>query len=525
MIIKKLTQGSPEWFEHRATSWNASELPAVVAAKGSSKTRQELLKEKTTGLTADVTEFQQKLYDEGHQVEEMARKLLEEELEEELYPVTGVSKQHPRLSASFDGLTMDGTIAFEHKMFNKETASLMLNGTVPEYHKPQIDQQFKVCPTLNRIYFVCSDGTKENRVVMPIDRPSDKELDYILPAWELFEQDKTGFKPVEVEVLTSNASFDNLPYLSIQVQGGVVASNLAEFKSAAMEIIRSVNTDLRDDQDFANAEKAVKWCEGVEEKLEAQKTAILSQTADIATVLDTLTMLKEETRQVRLSLSKAVKEKKESRKYEIVREAQAAFAVVIQEQEKKLGTLKLMPVLPDFATATKNKRTIATLIDSVEGELAKAKLAAIMKADRMAANIALVTADTAFLFRDLQTVADKEHDDFQRLVNERIESYKAELARREQEKAEAEAKQKADAEAKQLAEANRQAEEPLLAAQVALPVREETPRAKPTMPYDASMVSAALRDASRSESRCKAIADAVNNRDANQLLVIIESLI
>lgn len=525
MLTKKLTQGSKEWHEHRANSWNSSELPAVVAAKGSSKTRQELLKEKSTGLTAEVTDFQQRLFDEGHRVEAAARLILEDDLGDELYPVTGVSKEYPRLSASFDGLTMDGTIAFEHKMFNKETVELLNAGTLPEYHKPQVDQLFKVCPTLKEVYFVCSDGTKENRAVLIVNRPDDKELDYIVPAWEMFEKDLAGFVPAEIEVITSNASFDTLPYLSIQVQGGVIASNLTEFRERALEIIGSVNTDLRDDQDFADAEKAVKWCEGVEAKLEAQKTAILSQTADIATVLDTLTMLKEETRQVRLGLSKAVKDKKESRKYEIVREAKAAFAEVIQEQEKKLGTLKLMPVPPDFAAATKNKRTIATLIDSVEGELAKAKLAAIMKADRMAANIALVTADTAFLFRDLQMVADKEHDDFQRLVNERIESYKAELARREQEKAEAEAKRLAEEASPPVEPATSAPVEPERVAAQAIPPSYQESRQKEKKPYTAEMVSAAMRDAARNESICKSIASAVNNQDAGLLLNIIEGLI
>lgn len=525
MFIKKLTQGSPEWHEHRDTSWNASELPSVMDANGAYVSRAELLRQKTTGIGQEISPQLQARFDAGHAAEAAARLLLEEELGIEFYPVTGVSDTEPRLSASYDGLDMMEGVGFEHKLWNQELASAINSGTIPAKYMHQLHQQFAVCKTLGVIYFVCSDGTKENRVVMPIYRPSEKEMEYIVPAWELFEKDKEGFRPVEVEVLTSTASFDSLPYLSIQVQGGVIASNLTEFREKALEIIKSVNTDLRDDQDFANAEQAVKWCEGVEAKLEAQKTAILSQTADIAMVLDTLTMLKEETRQVRLGLSNAVKDKKKSRKDEIVREAKAAFAAVIQEQEKKLGTLKLMPVPPDFDAATKNKRTIATLIDSVEGELAKAKLAAIMKADRMAANIALVTADIAFMFRDLQMVADKEHDDFQRLVNERIESYKAELARREQEKAEAEAKRLAEEASPPVEPATSAPVEPERVAAQAIPPSYQESRQKEKKPYTAEIVSAAMRDAARNESICKSIASAVNNQDAGLLLNIIEGLI
>ena len=61
--------------------------------------------------------------------------------------------------------------------------------------------------------------------------------------------------------------------------GAVTASNLAEFKATALGAIRSVNRELKTDQDFADAEKAVKWCRR-RSRLKAAKNA-LSQTANI----------------------------------------------------------------------------------------------------------------------------------------------------------------------------------------------------------------------------------------------------
>ena len=57
-----------------------------------------------------------------------------------------------------------------------------------------------------------------------------------------------------------------LPALRIEVTGKVTASNLAEFKQTALAAIGSVNRDLRTDADFADAEKAVKWCGEVESR-------------------------------------------------------------------------------------------------------------------------------------------------------------------------------------------------------------------------------------------------------------------
>ena len=57
-------QGSPDWHEHRDKCYNASEV-AMVFDVSPYGTRNELLKEKATGIKKEITYFQQKIFDDG----------------------------------------------------------------------------------------------------------------------------------------------------------------------------------------------------------------------------------------------------------------------------------------------------------------------------------------------------------------------------------------------------------------------------------------------------------------------------
>ena len=117
----ELVQGSPEWHAHRATHFNASDAPAMMGCS-KYKTRSQLLHELHTGITPEVDAGQQRRFDDGHRFEKLARPLAAQIIGEDLYPVVGTEGE---LSASFDGLTMDESIAFEHKSLNDELRAAM----------------------------------------------------------------------------------------------------------------------------------------------------------------------------------------------------------------------------------------------------------------------------------------------------------------------------------------------------------------------------------------------------------------
>lgn len=459
MKTLNLVQGSPEWAAHRATCWNASELPSVMNADGAYASRTELLRRKATGIEPEISPQQQARFDAGHAAEAAARLLLEEELGIEFYPVTGVSENEPRLSASFDGLDMLEGVGFEHKLWNQSLAVALNSGTIPSKYLHQLHQQFAVCETLGAIYFVCSDGTRNNWAQVIVRRPDVEALAYIIPAWTQFGIDVASYQPGPVAAELVGKSMTDLPALFVEVEGRVTRSNLGAFKSAALEIIGAINTDLQSDQDFADAEKAIKWCEGVETKLDAQKSAILAQTATIDEAIRTLADVQAATRDQRLLLNKLVKSQKEARKTEIMQAAQQAFREHVAAIESTLP-VRLNPAAPDLVGAAKNKRTLQSLKDAVDGELANSKLAASMRADVIRQNCAAVPDSHRFLFNDLQAIADKEPEHFELLVESRVTEHKREEAERlQQERAsiEAEAKAKAEAEARAALEEERDA--------------------------------------------------------------------
>ena len=101
MKTHNLTQGSPEWLAYRATHFNASDAPAMLGCSPH-KTRTELMHEMHTGLTPEVDAATQRIFDDGHRFEALARPLAEAIIGEELYPVVG---SLGKLSASFDFLS------------------------------------------------------------------------------------------------------------------------------------------------------------------------------------------------------------------------------------------------------------------------------------------------------------------------------------------------------------------------------------------------------------------------------------
>ena len=121
MKIVNLKQGSPEWHAHRAKYDNASDAAAMMGCSPY-KTRSQLLRERSTGVVADVGAEQQRRFDDGHRFEALARPLAEEIIGEELYPCVGVAGTY---SASLDGLTLGGEVNFEHKTLNDELRAVL----------------------------------------------------------------------------------------------------------------------------------------------------------------------------------------------------------------------------------------------------------------------------------------------------------------------------------------------------------------------------------------------------------------
>jgi putative phage-type endonuclease len=433
MIIHNVAQGSPEWHALRASYFTASEAPAMMGAS-KYQTRSELLAMKKTGIVPEVTLQQQRIFDKGHATEELARPLVETLIGEELYPIVGTEGN---LLASMDGATMLGETLFEHKLWNEALAAQVRAGVLDPHYYWQLEQQLLVSGA-ERVIFVVSDGTMNNFVHMEY-RPVDGRAELLVAGWAQFEQDLGEFEVKEAKVEAIGSAPDQLPALRIDVTGMVTASNLDAFKAHALSVISNINTELKTDKDFADADATVKWCGEVEDKLKAAKEHALSQTESIDVLFKAIDDIAAETRRKRLELEKHVKARKENIRTEIVMDAAKALQDHIDQINGTLGGRIRMPrVAADFAGAIKGKKSVSSLKEAADSELARAKIEASRIADGIRINQASLNElakDHKFLFHDAQELVMKANDDLVALIKVRINEHDQEQAAQQQQQA------------------------------------------------------------------------------------------
>ncbi|QXQ16658.1 YqaJ viral recombinase family protein [Pseudomonas tolaasii] len=427
MKIHNVAQGSAEWLALRAQHFTASEAPAMMGAS-KYQSRTDLLAAKKTGITPEVTPSQQFIFDKGHATEALARPLTEALIGEELYPIVATEGN---LLASMDGATMLGETLFEHKLWNESVVAQVKAGDLAPHYYWQLEQQLLVSGA-ERVIFVCSDGTPENFVHMEY-RPVAGRAAQLIEGWKQFEADLVNFELADAPSIVVGKAPDELPALRIELTGMVTASNLKVFEDSALAVIDSVKTTLSTDQDFADAKKAVKWCGDVEEAVAVAKKQALSQTQSIDELFSSLDRISAHARETRLKVDKLVKAQELLVKTNIKQKAELALADHIAAINKTLGKVTLPHVVSDFAGAMKNKRTIASLQDAVDTELARAKIDASQAADSIRLNLtslAELAVDHAFLFSDVQQLVTKANDDLVTLIKFRIsEHQKAEQAK------------------------------------------------------------------------------------------------
>lgn len=444
MQTHNLIQGSPEWLAYRREHNNASDAPAMMGASPY-KTRGALLREMHTGIAPEISDQQAYLFTRGHKFEGASRGMAETILGEELFPIVGSAG---RLSASFDGLTMDERICWEHKTLNDQLRACFceMETIAPEYrehaagrelplhHRIQMEQQLHVSGA-ERVLFTASRWSDDGELLEAAHCwycPDDKLRAAILNGWAQFEKDLAAYVTLaEAPAAATGHAPDTLPALRIEVTGQVTASNLAEFKASALTAIRGVKRELSTDQDFADAEASVKWCAEVESRLEAAKQHALSQTTSIDELFRTIDDIAAEARRTRLDLDKLVKARKDTIREDIVRAARAALQAHAQALavECAPATVNVAGV-GDFATAIKSKRTVQTLREACDAELARSRIALDDQARVIRANLAAfrtlaLDVDRGFLFPDLGALAHKGADDFAAVVRQRIADHAA----------------------------------------------------------------------------------------------------
>lgn len=426
MNIIDAVQGTQEWHAHRAHHFNASDAPAMMGLSPY-KTRSELLREMATGITPEIDPATQRRFDDGHRFEALARPLAENILGEELFPVVG---HEGKLSASFDGLTMDGSVCFEHKTINAAyREAIATGGKLPDALLVQIEQQLWVSQA-ERCLFMASKWTPDGELVEEVHCMVESDpalLNEVIKGWDQFQHDLENYRHEEVIAAPVAATIEALPALFVQVEGKVLATNLDAFKLAAQTFIDGIKTELVNDQDFADADKMVKFLKDGEERLALAKQQALAQTASIDELFRTVDAISEQMRSKRLALDKLVKAEKINRKAAIISDARQALDAHVAKLNERIGGL-WMPTFNDggFAEAIAGMKSLDSMRDKVSTALANAKIEANAIADTIEANRKSLTThgaagrDWIVLFPDFPQVCTKSIEDFHNLVTARV---------------------------------------------------------------------------------------------------------
>lgn len=433
----KIIQGTPEWHEFRSRHLNASDAPAMMG-ESPYKTRDELLREKATGVAVDVSEETQRRFDAGHRFEALARPLAEKIIGEELYPVVG---SNGKFAASFDGMTMLGDVIFEHKTLNAALAVISPDEQLPLHYRIQMEHQLLVSGA-EKCLFMASKWDGGDQLIESRHWWYFPDLllrESIVFGWKQLEKDAASYTPPEARPEAVGRAPDALPALRIELTGQVTTSNLSEFRAHAQAVLGSIRRDgFQTDEDFANADKTAKWCADVEARLDAAKQHALAQTTSIDELFRTLDSIKEDTRQVRLGLEKTVKARKEAVKLERINKAKSDFAAHIDALQSEIADVRLMVLSPDFGGAIKGLKTLSSIDSAIGVAMANAKIAADQQAADMRAKLTWVSENAAehrALLADLQQLVAKPMDDFVLTVKARIDAHRqAEEARLEAER-------------------------------------------------------------------------------------------
>lgn len=449
MQIHDITQGSPEWQQYRLEKFGASEAAAMLGISSLVK-RTELLHMKATGTAQEFSEWVQRhILDHGHHVEALARPLVEELIDADLYPVTC---SDGRLSASCDGLTMLEDVAFEHKQWNQALAAAVAAGQLPDEYMPQC-QQIMMVTGAGKVIFVCSDGTRENFVYLWV-MPDPAWHARIREGWMQFAADLVEYQHVEVLPPPVAAAVQDLPALSIRVDGQLTLNhNLVLFGAKLQSFIADIDANPSDDQAFADAEQAIKVLDRAETALGAAEASALGQISTVDDMVRMVASYKDLARKTRLMLEKVVKARKETIRVEIQQAGKDKAAAHIAALNARLGRPYMPAVAVDFAGVMKGKKTATSLRDAVDTELARFKIEANAVADRIQINLGVLrelASNHAFLFADTASIVLKAADDLAALVKLRIaeheqaeaakaEALRARIAEEERAKAQAEA--------------------------------------------------------------------------------------
>ncbi|MEN2672610.1 YqaJ viral recombinase family protein [Herbaspirillum huttiense] len=434
MEVLNVAQGSQEWLDARRAYHTASEAPAAM---GHSKyvSRTKLLAKKTSGIEEHIDSHKQALFDRGHEAEALARPFAEKIIGAKLYPVTAVANvDGVPLLASLDGCTMSESTIWEHKLANQALLEDVRAGILDPHYSIQLDQQLLVSRA-TRCLFTVSDGTEENMEHIWYE-PDQEKFALLVAGWKQFIKDMEAFVPPEAEKVLAAEPVLALPAVSVQVSGTIsVVNNFPAFEVAVRNFLENdLIREPKTDQDFVNLDLQIKEMKSGREAIKLAKGRIFSQMEAVDAAVRTAEMLDSLLQQNCSMAEKLLASEKERRRAELIETARKAMTAHGEALQSEIQGVRLAVAMPDFAGAIKGLKTLTSMKEKLDAALANGKAAADMAAADICKKLAWVTEhadEHRALLADMQQLVAKPMEDFQLVVQTRIQQHQQ---RQEQER-------------------------------------------------------------------------------------------
>lgn len=445
MITLDLIQDSPEWHAHRSTHQNASDSPSMMGLS-KYRSRSALMLMLKTGIAPEIDAFTQKIFNDGHTFEALARPLAEAIIGDDLYPVTGIQG---KFSASFDGITLNEDLIFEHKTINASIRACKVADDLDDQYKIQMEHQLLVSDATKCLFMATAwestDEVTEHFVVRIVNEvqitsyyllieqvnfwyESNADLrKSIVLGWNQLEKDLVDFVPAITEVKLVAAEVESFPMVSVQVKGEVVASNIDTIKPRFDKFLADVNTTPVTDQEITDSDASAKFSRATAKTCRIIAKQTVDQISSISDAVRFLETYADKFDAAALVQEKAVKLSKENAKLLLITQAQSAYALHIEAIRIDISPIIRVFSQPRFVEAIKGKQSTVNMIEALDLMLASAKIEADEIARDIRAKYKWFTENSIgfeFLFSDINNEIKFPMADLQSLVAVKIESYK-----------------------------------------------------------------------------------------------------
>lgn len=173
-----LIQGSKDWLEFRLNKITATDACAIMGVSPWKSAEQVLFEKTSPSEEKKPNEYMQR----GLDLEDIARDLFIIKSDIYVYPAVIVSKTHPWMMSSMDGVSPCYNFAVEIKTPGKRDHTIALKGEVPEKYYPQLQHQMECCE-LDKIYYFSFDGF--DGVIVVVGR-NQKYIDFMIQEEDRF---------------------------------------------------------------------------------------------------------------------------------------------------------------------------------------------------------------------------------------------------------------------------------------------------------------------------------------------------